>query len=92
MTADRDALIRALVKLAAKDTREVFEGHKRAKEAADYMEQLLLASPKIGAVAELVRAGFALEKALAGDSLGDLDGARDDFAAALDALGDRGVG
>jgi hypothetical protein len=34
----------------------------------------------------LVKAGIALEDALRGDSLGDVDGARDEFAAALDAF------
>ena len=33
-----------VVMQAAQDAREVFEGHKRAKEAIDYMEQLLLAA------------------------------------------------
>jgi len=37
------ANINNAVMLAAQNARDVFEGHKRAKEAVDYMEQLLLA-------------------------------------------------
>ena len=38
------AISMTAVTKAAQDAREVFDGHRRAKEAVDYMEQLLLAA------------------------------------------------
>jgi len=49
LEAERDA-VEALVKAAAQDAREVFEGcGSKAREAIDYMEQVALAAIRAGA-------------------------------------------
>lgn len=42
--AERDAALARVVEKAARDARDVFSDHKRAKEAVDYMEQLIYAA------------------------------------------------
>ena len=67
--AERDAALARVVEKAARDARDVFSDHKRAKEAVDYMEQLIYAAiraqARADALAEVQRIRAERDAALA---------------------------